>query len=680
MMDDYKNSDNFQRTEGCKMILPHHSHPINGVGPSDVNHFCLIRRVGYCGVIVRLGIVFILSLVANLSLGDDLRLNAPKLVERSYYISSETNSRLLEAAESAGVKDSDLNKSIVPLSELFGVDWPEGSSVGTSSNINYICVRNTSENIEKFERFLSKAAVQPRNVEVDVKFIEAGRSALSAVGYFDGARTNAAIMLEKLLSRGDVKLLHAMRGVAKFGEQSVYKSVTEYYYPRCYDVEFIGKSLQCTNQGSSVSAVASPNNFHQEEFGAIVDVTVDETADRKMLYVEMRAYLRDRPEWKDFAFKARRQRGSDADFKVELPITPLRLEIESDLLVQSGETVVLGGLTDAHDKKRDVHVLIFATMRVLDEYGNEDKSYGRSMSCGKEVCREYPSSGMKAVSYFCGKSSIESDSFSTEEPKVLKSEMLAKRIEGWKALFTEEWGVQWPEGSSLKDLSGSLSLMWVKNTPENIAKITDGFEGLLKNKRVEMDVCCIEANEKVLKDLDYYSSNRVDAATLQKRLIAHSDAKLIADSHLIMDQGFEQLVKSTMEYRYPDYDMIFDNISSNQTDNAKNKWFGILDIVEKECGVIIEPLVSRRLLAEDLCDVELRVNIQGEPMWKSFGVKTIDLAPYGITMELPSFSRRTSFDTKFTVRSGVTTVFTENVIDAIGSRKTIFIFCTPRLR
>ena len=31
MMDDYKNSDNFQRTEGCKMISPHHSHPTNGV-------------------------------------------------------------------------------------------------------------------------------------------------------------------------------------------------------------------------------------------------------------------------------------------------------------------------------------------------------------------------------------------------------------------------------------------------------------------------------------------------------------------------------------------------------------------------------------------------------------------------------------------------------------------------
>ena len=37
MMDDYKNSDNFQRTERSKMISPHHFHPTNGVTPSDSN-------------------------------------------------------------------------------------------------------------------------------------------------------------------------------------------------------------------------------------------------------------------------------------------------------------------------------------------------------------------------------------------------------------------------------------------------------------------------------------------------------------------------------------------------------------------------------------------------------------------------------------------------------------------
>ena len=32
-----KISDNFQRTEGCKMISLHHFHPTNGVRPADSN-------------------------------------------------------------------------------------------------------------------------------------------------------------------------------------------------------------------------------------------------------------------------------------------------------------------------------------------------------------------------------------------------------------------------------------------------------------------------------------------------------------------------------------------------------------------------------------------------------------------------------------------------------------------
>ena len=35
MMDDYKNSDNFQGVKGRKMISPHHFHPTNGVRPAD---------------------------------------------------------------------------------------------------------------------------------------------------------------------------------------------------------------------------------------------------------------------------------------------------------------------------------------------------------------------------------------------------------------------------------------------------------------------------------------------------------------------------------------------------------------------------------------------------------------------------------------------------------------------
>ena len=44
MMGDYKNSDNIQSVEGCKMISPHHFHPTNGVQPSDSNLKCRMDK------------------------------------------------------------------------------------------------------------------------------------------------------------------------------------------------------------------------------------------------------------------------------------------------------------------------------------------------------------------------------------------------------------------------------------------------------------------------------------------------------------------------------------------------------------------------------------------------------------------------------------------------------------
>ena len=53
MMDDYKNFDNFQRTEGCKMISPHHSHPTKGVRPVDSNIVLFVDMNG----IAHIGII-----------------------------------------------------------------------------------------------------------------------------------------------------------------------------------------------------------------------------------------------------------------------------------------------------------------------------------------------------------------------------------------------------------------------------------------------------------------------------------------------------------------------------------------------------------------------------------------------------------------------------------------------
>ena len=54
MTDDYKNSDNFQRTEGCKMILPHHFHPTNGGRLADSYMFARAVAGGFLDRIYKI--------------------------------------------------------------------------------------------------------------------------------------------------------------------------------------------------------------------------------------------------------------------------------------------------------------------------------------------------------------------------------------------------------------------------------------------------------------------------------------------------------------------------------------------------------------------------------------------------------------------------------------------------
>ena len=58
-MDNHKISDNFQGTEGYKIISPHHSHPTNGVRPSDsMNQVLLVLfALSQLGVLLSWGLI-----------------------------------------------------------------------------------------------------------------------------------------------------------------------------------------------------------------------------------------------------------------------------------------------------------------------------------------------------------------------------------------------------------------------------------------------------------------------------------------------------------------------------------------------------------------------------------------------------------------------------------------------
>ena len=143
------------------------------------------------------------------------------------------------------------------------------------------------------------------NVEIDTRFVEAGRVTLEAVGYFDTNRVDAAVLYEQLLARQDAKLLESVRVVTHSGENAVDKHVVEYIYPTEYTVRLSTNAVAATNAEAALSAVVEPKSFTMREVGPIVDVTPTLADDGKLIDLSFRAQLEGEPEWKKYGAKAK---------------------------------------------------------------------------------------------------------------------------------------------------------------------------------------------------------------------------------------------------------------------------------------------------------------------------------------------------------------------------------------
>lgn len=142
---------------------------------------------------------------------------AAEMETRTYPVSLCFPCRFVGAAEYAGLQSDDANKDLADLLQLFCVDWPNGSGIENPKTLGTFSVKNTPENLAKFEKVMDELRVDAVNIAIDVRFVETGRAALDAVGYFDTNRVDAAVLQERLLARGDVKLLDSVSAVTRPG-------------------------------------------------------------------------------------------------------------------------------------------------------------------------------------------------------------------------------------------------------------------------------------------------------------------------------------------------------------------------------------------------------------------------------------------------------------------------------
>ena len=593
------------------------------------------------------------------------------------------------------LKKGDYEDYFASALNVLGVDWPEGSSIVYVKTAGTLNVRNTPDNLAKFEKILDEFALKSFNVEIDTRFVETGRAALEAVGYFDTNRVDAAVLQERLMERQDAKLLESVRVVTRPGEEVVGKHVKEIIYPTDFGVQLKHNIASSTNAAALLSATVEPQSFTMREIGSIVQVTptVSDTAD--LIDLEFRVDLVGEPEWKDYGAKAKWEGAATYDLSMEQPFFPVRASVDTKVSVRPGRTLVFGGVTDSLRANEDKFVLVFVTARLVDCAGGEFVPPSRRLS-DPEVRRKFESDGMESWTFFyqlsfdCCMMRAYPDPDAKPKTKEEKAAEVAEDERGIKEWFTEAAGVEWPEGSSLHKLR-SLNRLWIKNTPENLAKVAKLWTNIHNDgycRNIEFDIRYMSADRKTLSEVGYFGTSRINAAVLQNRLMAHGGARLLESPRLVTRRGEETVLKGLTEYIYPT-DYYVNHAVSSQTDGS-NTVYGVdsagaaaepQSFTMRETGTIVQ--ITPSLTADgNFIDIDLNTQLVGEPEWKDYGAKAKweGAATYDLPMEQPFFPVRATTDAKVSMRPGATYVFGGGADRRKGDEdRFVFIFVTPRL-
>ncbi len=281
-----------------------------------------------------------------------------------------------------------------------GVPWPDGSTCQYMSSIGKMVVLNTSRNLSTLEEVLAVLNVTPKQVEIEVRFVEVGQSDLDSLGFewtfnddweiaemkkdaslppaarrrismgagsvtrgfnylsnntsqdindgaavldnvatFTSILTNPelSVVLHMLSSKQNTDLLSAPKVVAQAGFKATIKVVTEYIYPTEYDVELLNMIDEDGNE-FPVGAVVEPQNFLMREVGVILEVTPEVTPDGSMINLTLSPSVVSEPTWKNYGSIL-----GNFQLPMEQPFFPVR-SLATSVQIYNGATVVMGGM------------------------------------------------------------------------------------------------------------------------------------------------------------------------------------------------------------------------------------------------------------------------------------------------------------------------------------------------
>ena len=101
------------------------------------------------------------------------------IVERTEVDDSARTGDFVGMGQQTTIKRSDVKDFF----ERAGVPFPVGTSITYNQSISQLIVANTAENLETFERILSRLNVIPNQVEIEARFVEVNQDNLEELGF-----------------------------------------------------------------------------------------------------------------------------------------------------------------------------------------------------------------------------------------------------------------------------------------------------------------------------------------------------------------------------------------------------------------------------------------------------------------------------------------------------------------
>jgi general secretion pathway protein D len=93
------------------------------------------------------------------------------------------DTRTGDFVEMGGGRTSIKRSDVKDFFERAGVPFPQGTSITYNQSISQLIVANTAENLETFERILSRLNVIPNQVEIEARFVEVNQDNLEEFGF-----------------------------------------------------------------------------------------------------------------------------------------------------------------------------------------------------------------------------------------------------------------------------------------------------------------------------------------------------------------------------------------------------------------------------------------------------------------------------------------------------------------